>query len=111
MYIDLSPSKRIMVIMTAIIVALIIAVVCLVVALNGKSDPMQEVDNEVIETVGPRFRWYDGGHGNFERIYIDTETGVLYVVWHDTMGTTWGSVIMGADGLPVLGEGYERKGD
>lgn len=110
MYIDLSPIKRIMIGMAIIIVALLITVVCLLVALNGKKDPGQE-SNEIIEKISPRFQWYDGGHGTPETIYIDTEEGVLYLVWRDTMGTTWGSVIMGSDGLPVLAEGYERIGD
>ena len=47
-------------------------------------------------------------------IYVDTRTGVLYFVHQNKSGTdssynfAWGSVLMGADGLPLLAPGYDR---
>lgn len=47
-------------------------------------------------------------------IYVDTRTGVLYFVHQNDASTTsgynfaWGSVLMGADGLPLLADGYAR---
>lgn len=57
-----------------------------------------------------------GDDKNFDSIYVDTKTGVEYFVHHEWTGSQgstgsysqWGSVLMGADGLPILADGYSR---
>lgn len=106
---DFKPVKYLMYIMVAAIIALLIAVVILAVALGKKGEaPVVITEDIVFEDAGPRFKWYDGGNGHGETIYVDTETGVLYIHKFNTMGSHWGSVIVDTDGLPMLAEGYSR---
>lgn len=58
----------------------------------------------LVETIGDSTVW--------DSIYVDTKTGVEYFVHCENHGnggyTSWGTVLMGQDGLPLLAEGYER---
>lgn len=53
-----------------------------------------------------------GSNTNYEAIYVDTKTGVEYLVHFEKDGnghtSSWGTVLMGADGLPLLADGYSR---
>lgn len=50
---------------------------------------------------------------DWDAIYVDSKTGVLYFVHHDGKdngnSVEWCTVLLGSDGLPLLADGYERK--
>ena len=50
---------------------------------------------------------------DWDAIYVDSKTGVLYFVHHDGKDNgnsiEWCTVLLGSDGLPLLADGYERK--
>lgn len=50
---------------------------------------------------------------DWDAIYMDARTGVLYFVHHiygpNGNSIEWCTVLLGQDGLPLLGTGYERE--
>lgn len=87
----------------------LILVFLMIIVLSGCDDNKQSmIDNS--ENNG-RFVLQESIGG--DSIYVDTRTGVLYFVHKggSNYPYMWGSVLMGADGLPLLAPGYERPTD
>lgn len=98
------------------VVAIIISMM-LVISLSACSDNEQTHTTTNYENLD-RFVLQEKVTGtddlqDWDAIYVDSKTGVLYFVYHDwgPNGSTveWCTVLLDSDGLPLLADGYERK--
>lgn len=97
-----------------LVVALLLSLSVFLI-LSGCSE--EKRDNMIDESENhARFQILEklGNNTDYDVIYVDTYTGVEYFVHHEDHGNygkdSWGSVLIGADGLPVLAPGYSREG-
>lgn len=86
-------------VMLFILVALFVFVAS-ITCISGCSATSSETNNK------PRFIRYSNNPNTDEIIYVDTETGVMYVYISYMGGYTWGSVILDRDGKPMIAEEY-----
>lgn len=90
------------------IISMILIAIMIIFLVGCSDDGQSMIDNSENNA---RFVLQESIGG--DSIYVDTRTGVLYFVHKggSNYPYMWGSVLMGADGLPLLAPGYERPAD
>lgn len=106
-------SNQRMAIHVGFLVLLIVLILYLFSGCGDTSNTTSMMDNS--ENVS-RFKLVEKvGDGKVcDYIYVDTKTGVEYLVHMEDYGTYgkshWGTVLFDADGYPLLADGYTRTG-
>lgn len=99
-----------------IVVGIIAALVLMLSVLTACSGDNTNSDSMIAKSENnSRFILIEkiGDDKNYDAIYVDKKTGVEYFV-HREKDTNnghiaeWGTVLFGADGLPLLADGYTR---
>ena len=99
--------------LSGLVVALVFSVIITTLLTSCSDAP----DNMISDSQNhARFQVLErlGDNNDYDVIYVDTFTGVEYFVHHEDHGNygkdSWGSVLIGPDGLPIMAPGYSREG-